>query len=638
MVPSRADALLIVDVQNDFLPGGSLGVRDGDAIIPVLNDLIARFRRAGALIVATRDWHPADHCSFRAQGGPWPPHCVASTEGAAFAENLDLPPRTAIVSKATLRERDAYSAFDGTDLDVLLRSAGIERVFVGGLGTDSCVRASVEDALRHGFEVHVIEEAIRAVDVQPGDGRRAIEAMRARGAHVETLTRKCSPASSPLLTDFYQLAMLQAYGSAGLNDVAVFELSVRRLPEHRAFLVSAGLEQAIDYLEQVRFSDEDVAWLAASGRFDPHFVEGLREWRFTGDVDAVPEGTIVFAGEPLLRVVAPLPEAQLVESRLINILHLQTLVASKAARCVLAAGSRTLVDFSMRRAHGAEAALYGARASYLAGFAGTATVQAGQRFGIPLHGTMAHSFVQAHATEREAFVAFARAFPGHATLLIDTYDTLDGARLVAALAPELRAQGIEIRGVRIDSGDLGALAREVRSILDAAGERAIGIFASGNLDEHAIAALEASRAPIAGYGVGTLLGVSAGAPMLDMVYKLVEYGGGMRRKRSQGKESLPGRKQVYRRYDSSGHMLSDEVALAGELAQGEPLLRPVMRGGRRTVAAPTLAEVQEHHAQQRQMLPPGLRLLEGAMQYPVTTSAQLRALVERSDETAAAGA
>jgi nicotinate phosphoribosyltransferase len=440
-----------------------------------------------------------------------------------------------------------------------------------------------------------------------------------------------TPPPGILLTDLYQLAMLQAYHAAGMRDTAVFELSVRSLPPQRGFLVNAGLEQALEYLEQAAFTEEELAWLAGTGRFRSDFLDSLREWRFTGDVDAVPEGTIVYAQEPLLRVVAPLPEAQLVESRIINLIHLQTLVASKAARCVLAGNGKRLVDFGMRRAHGAEAALYAARAAYVGGFAGTATVEAGRRFGIPVHGTMAHSFVEAHASERDAFLAFARAYPGNVTLLIDTYDAQASARTVAEIAPILREEGIEVRGVRIDSGDLAAHAYAVRATLDAAGERGIGVFVSGNLDEHAIAAIEAQGAPVASYGVGTLLTTSLDVPALDMVYKLQEYGGTPRRKRSEGKASLPGRKQVYRRYDESGRMEGDEVALVGELARGEPLLRPVMRGGRRVETPPTLAEIQEHHAQQRRMLPAYLRDLTPERAYPVAISQQVQAAAREAD-------
>lgn len=437
--------------------------------------------------------------------------------------------------------------------------------------------------------------------------------------------------SSGLLTDFYQLTMLQAYHAAGMSELATFELFVRELPPERAFLVAAGLEQALDYLERVAFTPEDIGWLESTGRFGAEFLQTLQTLSFTGDVDAVREGTIVFAQEPLLRVTAPLPQAQLVESRLTNILHLQTLVASKAARCVLAARGKPLVDVGMRRAHGAEAALYAARASYIAGFAGTATVTAGRQYGIPLYGSMAQSFVQAHASDRDAVASFAQAFPTQAALLLEAGGA-PGAAVTAAA--ELRARGIELRAVRIDRGDPLEQARAVREMLDAAGDRSVGIFVTGRLDEHAIAQLEAAQAPIAGYGIGMRLAVSADAPALDAVYSLQEYAGRPRRKAPDDRCTLPGRKQVYRRYDASGHVQADEVALAGEMAVGEPLLHPVMRGGRRTAPAPSLAELQEHHAQERAMLPPSLRALRGFATYPVTISRQLRALTEQIDRNA----
>ncbi|MEZ5288388.1 MAG: nicotinate phosphoribosyltransferase [Vicinamibacterales bacterium] len=284
-----------------------------------------------------------------------------------------------------------------------------------------------------------------------------------------------------LLTDFYELTMMQAYFEHGMLGRAVFEFFVRDLPDQRNFLVAAGLEQVLDYLSSVHMTDEELGWLRASGRFKPAFVDSLAGLRFTGDVDAMPEGSVFFGDEPILRVIAPLPEAQLVESRVMNLLHFQSMIASKAARAVLAAPERVLVDFGLRRAHGAEAGLFSARASWLAGFSGTATVEAGRQFGIPLYGTMAHSYVQAHADERDAFERFARSQPENAVLLIDTYDTERGAQRVVELAGRLAADGITIKGVRIDSGDLAALASRVRGILDEGGCQAITIFASGSL-------------------------------------------------------------------------------------------------------------------------------------------------------------
>src|SRR5678815_1298996 len=364
---------------------------------------------------------------------------------------------------------------------------------------------------------------------------------------------------SILLTDLYMLTMLEGFYKQSLNGIASYEFFVRRLPESRSFLVAAGLEQALDYLEQAHFTSAELEWLRQCGRFSPEFIEHLAGWRFTGDVDAMPEGTVFFANEPVLRVTAPISQAQLVESRLINLLNLQTMIASKAARCVLAANQRTLVDFGLRRAHGAEAGLLASRASYLAGFDGTATVLAGMMFAIPIYGTMAHAYIQAHDSEREAFETFARAQPGNVVLLIDTYDTEQGARIVANLAPRLRESGITIKAVRLDSGDLMIHSRKVRRILDDAGLKDIGIFCSGNLDEYRLRDLVQDGAPINGFGVGTRLDTSEDAPSLECVYKLVEYDGQPRRKRSEGKATWPGRKQVFRQYGSSGQMEGDTI-------------------------------------------------------------------------------
>ncbi len=346
---------------------------------------------------------------------------------------------------------------------------------------------------------------------------------------------------SVLLTDLYELTMLQAYHEQRMNGHAVFELFVRKLPPGRNFLVAAGLAQVIDYLADLRFTPADLAWLTASGRFSAEFVDSLATLRFTGDVDALPEGTVFFADEPILRIGAPLREAQLVESRVMNLVHYETLVASKAVRCTLVAPGRLLVDFGLRRAHGAEAGLLSARASYIAGFGGTATVEAGRQFGVPIYGTMAHSYVQAHGDEQSAFECFVRAHPENAVLLIDTYDTERAALKVVDLARKLAVDGLAIQGVRIDSGDLGAHARRVRAILDAAGLTGVTIFASGNLDEHRVQELVRQQAPIDGFGIGTRMNTSADAPFLDCAYKLEEYDGRPRRKRSEGKATWPGR-------------------------------------------------------------------------------------------------
>ena len=439
-----------------------------------------------------------------------------------------------------------------------------------------------------------------------------------------------NPASSVLLTDLYQLTMLQGYHDSGMDETAVFEFFVRRLRPGRGFLLAAGLEQALDYLEQVHFSPDELEWLASTRRFSPAFLATLESLRFSGDVHAMAEGTVFFPDEPILRVTAPIAEAQLVETRLINLLHLETLIASKAARSVLMAPNKVLVDFGLRRAHGAEAGLLAARASYLAGYSGTSTVLAGQRFGIPLFGTMAHSFVQAHDDEALAFERFAHAQPDNVVLLIDTWDTEAAAHKVVALAPKLTHAGIRIKGVRIDSGDLAEHARRVRIILDAGGLEHVIIFASGDLDEYELRDMLAAGAPVDGFGVGTRLDTSSDQPFLNCAYKLQEYAGRARRKRSEGKATWPGRKQVFRRLDADGRMAGDVVTLESDPQPGEPLLALVMRGGRRLAPSPSLEVVRRHAADNLARLPQALRRLE-AFDYPVEISPALHQLAAAVD-------
>jgi nicotinate phosphoribosyltransferase len=439
------------------------------------------------------------------------------------------------------------------------------------------------------------------------------------------------PLVSPLLTDLYQLNMMEAYLAHGQTETAVFEFFFRRLPARRAFLLAAGLEQALDYLETLRFSPDDLAWLKHTGRFSARLINYLAELRFTGDVHAVPEGTAVFADEPILRVTATLPQAQLVETRLINILHYQTLIASKAARAVLVAPGEVLVDFGLRRAHAGEAGVMAARAMYLVGFAGTATVLAEKLYGIPSFGTMAHSFIEAADDEMAAFEAFATSRPANLTLLIDTYDSLAAARKVVALAPRLAARGITIRSVRIDSGDLAAQAKAVRAILDQGGLSEIGIFASGGLDEDAVADLIAAGAPFAGFGLGTAFTTSSDVPALDCAYKLQEYAGVARRKRSTGKATWPGRKQVWRRFGADDRMSGDVLSLETDSQAGEPLLTPVMRAGRRIAPSPTLAQVRAHAARNLARLPDALRALTPKETYRVDVSDALERLAAEVD-------
>ena len=435
--------------------------------------------------------------------------------------------------------------------------------------------------------------------------------------------------TNALLTDLYQINMVQAYLDHGETSPAVFEFFVRKLPPRRGFLMAAGVEQALEYLEALHFSATEIEWLKRSGRFRANLLDYLATLRFTGDVHAMPEGAIFFGNEPVLRVTAPLPQAQLVETQLINILHFQSLVASKAARMVLAAPGKMLVDFGLRRAHSAEAGLFAARASYVAGFAGTATVEAERLWGIPTFGTMAHSFIQAFDDEAVAFEKFARSRPDNLTLLLDTYDTEAAAHKVVKLAPRLAAAGIQVRAVRLDSGDLTMLSKNVRRILDAGGLECVTIFASGGLDEDSIAAMMAAGAPIDGFGVGTSLTTSSDVPALDCAYKLEEYAGLPRRKRSVGKATWPGRKQVWRRYRYD-HMSGDVMSIENDEQTGEPLLQAVMREGRR-VGAATLVESRARAARELLRLPPELRALEPEMTYPVEVAPALRKAAEEVD-------
>jgi len=439
------------------------------------------------------------------------------------------------------------------------------------------------------------------------------------------------PATGPLLTDLYQFTMMQAYLDAGMVEEAVFEFFVRKLPKGRNFLIAAGLDQVLQYLDSLVFSSSEIAWFERAGGFNRRFLDYLAELRFAGEVHAMPEGTVFFPNEPILRITAPMPVAQLVESRIINLLNFETLIASKAARCVLAAPGKFLVDFGLRRAHGAEAGLLASRASYLAGFSGTSAVLAGAELDIPVFGTMAHSFVQAHTLERDSFAHFAAARPNNVTFLIDTYDTEAAAQKVVDLAPELLGQGVTIRSVRLDSGDLAAHAFKVRRILDAGGLAQVGIFCSGGLDEYQLQDLLSVGAPIEGFGVGTSLDVSADAPCLDAAYKLQEYAGQARRKRSEGKATWPGRKQVYRRYAADGTMSGDALTLESDPQDGTPLIVPVMRN-RQRLAQESLAQLRSRAAAELARLPQGRRRLEDcATPYPMEVSQGLRELTEALD-------
>jgi len=441
------------------------------------------------------------------------------------------------------------------------------------------------------------------------------------------------PSRSALFTDLYELTMAQAYHAEGMESRAVFELFFRVMPETRNYIVAAGLESVLDAVEAFRFSESDLEYLRSLGRFSESFLERLRSLRFTGDIDAMAEGTPVFGGEPIVQVRAPIIEAQLIETLVLNQVHVQSVVAAKAARVVHAARGRNVVDFGSRRAHGYDAALKVARSSYLAGAGGTSNVLAGKLYGIPVFGTMAHSYIQAHDEEAAALGAFAGVYP-EATLLVDTYDTIRGVEKVIDLAGRL-GDRFRVKAIRLDSGDLGALAKRARTMLDDAGLGRVKILVSGGLDEHRIARLLDEDAPIDGFGVGTKLAVSDDATDLDMAYKLVEYDSRPRIKLSTDKTIHPGPKQVFR-LTEGGEMSHDVIAATGEAPGGEPLLRPVMRAGRRLHAGPTLDQLRGETRHRLERLPSRIRSLEPAdPPYEVIISERLRSLASSQRDTGA---
>ncbi len=437
------------------------------------------------------------------------------------------------------------------------------------------------------------------------------------------------PGDLGLATDLYQLTMAAAYFEHGMaHQRATFELFARRLPPERGYLVVAGLEQAVQYLTRLQFDAGAIDYLRSLpvfGRVSEGFWAYLADLRFTGDVAAMPEGTIAFVNEPLLQVSGPLIEAQLVETALLAIINHQSLIATKAARVVDAARGRGVAEFGVRRAHGYESGTYGARAAVIGGCIGTSNLLAGREFGIPVYGTAAHSFIMSFPREMDAFRAFHETFAGHDNLLIDTYDTLEGARRAVQVG--------EIAGVRLDSGDLASLSLQVRRILDEAGQPGARIVASGDLDEHRIAALLDAGAAIDLFGVGTEMITSRDAPALGGVYKLVaiDDGSGPRpvQKRSEGKTTLPGVKQVYRRQNEAGGFSSDLIALASERSLGEPLLAPVIRAGARLSPPAPLDELQARAREGRERLPDGVRRPRDPEPYSVHVSDELQTLSER---------
>jgi nicotinate phosphoribosyltransferase len=447
------------------------------------------------------------------------------------------------------------------------------------------------------------------------------------------------PEEAPLLIDLYELTMAASYFEIGYNDVACFSLAVRRMPARRGFLVAAGLERFLEALGEFRFSQAALDYLDSLKLFKSEFLAFLGGLRFTGDIFAMPEGTIFFGEEPIMEVVAPLIEAQLLETLALNQLGMASLIASKAARSVAAAEGRRLIDFGLRRCQGTDAGLIAARSSYLAGFAGSSNVLAGKRYGIPVYGTMAHSYVMAHEREREAFEHFVRSFPKLTTLLVDTYDTVRGVEIAAAVARDVKQQGIKLQGIRLDSGNLLDLSRKARRILDEGGLEDVSIFASGNLDEYRIHDLVKNGAPIDAFGVGTAMVVSADAPSLDVSYKLAEYAGAPRLKTSEGKLSLPGHKQVFRAVNGSGGFYADLIGLteegAGTVAhefrpapvEVTPLLVQQVKAGSALTPRPTLQEARERFLRNFAGLDSCYKDLERPEAYPVRYTAALKAML-----------
>ena len=435
-----------------------------------------------------------------------------------------------------------------------------------------------------------------------------------------------------LFTDFYELTMCASYFDNKDFEPATFDLFIRRLPENRSYFLFAGLEEALQYLETIKFTEEQLAYLKKQG-FKWDFLDYLRNFRFTGEVWAVPEGTVAFPNEPLIRVTAPIIEAQLVETFLLNTVNLQTMIATKASRVVHAAKGKSVIEFGLRREHGIDAGMKVARSSYIAGCQGTSNVLAGQTYDIPVFGTMAHSFIMSYPKEIDAFRAFSKTFPNKSTLLIDTYNDISGAEKAAVVAKELETKGFRLGGVRLDSGDLAEDSKKVRKILDDQGLTYVKIFASGDLDEFKIHELLANGAKIDSFGVGTKMGTSADKPYLDVIYKLCETiaedGESLPiMKLSKDKITLPGRKQVYRSKNKIGEYEKDIIALAEEKVQGEPLLIKVMEKGKIIYKLPSLNEIRANTEKNLAKLPDGYKALTDAPIYPVEISKKLQNLIK----------
>jgi nicotinate phosphoribosyltransferase len=439
-----------------------------------------------------------------------------------------------------------------------------------------------------------------------------------------------------LFTDLYELTMCASYFDNKRFEPATFDLFIRRFPPDRSYFLFAGLEQVVSFLQEVRFKKEHINFLGKQG-FSEDFLEYLLNFKFTGDVWAVSEGTVVFPNEPIVRVTAPIIEAQIIETFLLNTINLQTMIATKASRVVHAAQSKSVVEFGLRREHGVDAGVKVARSSYIAGCIGTSNVLAGFIYGIPVFGTMAHSFVMSFNSEIDSFRAFAKTFPSKTTLLIDTYDDLAGAEKAVAVAKEMEKRGFKLRGVRLDSGDLAKTSKKVRELLDSKGLDYVTIFASGDLDEYKISELLAEKAMIDVFGVGTKMGTSADYPYIDVIYKLSEVCERSEKfkpimKLSKNKSTLPGRKQVYRIKENDGSFIKDVVALENELVKGEPLLFKVMEEGKLKIKLPSLLEIRANAAENLSNLPEKYKKLSNAPIYPVEISRELQELFDKLKE------
>ena len=684
----KGDALIVVDVQNDFCPGGALAVAEGDLVVPVVNRLLPLFLHR----VFTRDWHPPDHVSFadapEFRDKSWPAHCVQNTPGAEFHPDLVVPPDALIVSKGDDPGREAYSGFQagGVDLAGWLNERGVRHVFITGLATDYCVRATALDARAAGFEVTVIEDAVRGV--APETTAAALRDLdRAGVARIGSIALlEPSAGASPtqrrepdagmrwarredlaLLTDFYELTMMSGYWRTGRHEApASFEYFFRDLPPDNGFAVSAGLEQLLDFVEHFRFTECDLDYLGGLHVFPAAFLDYLRDFRLSCDVWAVPEGTLVFPHEPVLRVEGPLAEAQLLETAVLNALNYPTLVATKTARICLAAGGDTVMEFGLRRAQGPDGGISGARAAYIGGADATSNVLAGKLFGIPVRGTHAHSWVMSFDDELAAFRAYAALYPESCLLLVDTYDTLASGLPNALTAfEELRAAGRNPRAaIRLDSGDLARLSKIAYRMFTDAGFDDPLIVASNELDEDLIADLKRQGARINSWGVGTHLITSSDYPALGGVYKLMatmsaggQAAGGpgcweprIKTSSNPAKMTDPGRKRVIRYRDAEGRPVGDILYLVEEeppsepgvayegraelgfplvlegVASGEDLLDQVVRHGRRVGAAPPLSEVRARSVAEIRSLPEELRRLRNPEIYHVGLSPALARL------------